>query len=425
MKIAILTLGTRGDVQPYAVLGQALKQRGHQVTLSTAKNFEQLVKSYDIDFVPVEADFQELLNSVEGKKMMKGNPFAVKRNLNTWVYPLITNSLTEFYKLARESDLVLYHVKTLADSFADQFPHKMIKANVLPIVEPTSEFANPAFSGLPIPGFLNKLTYKFSNLSIKLLSKPIGQFRAKFDLPKKFSLPIVKSITGISSHFLSVPHDFPTHSKFTGFWFGTSATELTTDLTDFINAGEPPLLLTFGSMPFKSKFDLQTAIVKLTEQFDTRIIVVKGWGLDRTERIENNPRIKVIASAPYEKLFPLTKAIIHHGGIGTTAECLRAGKPFLICPILYPIGDQKFWGQHAYKKGIAVKSTPISKMTEKIFLQSISELLTNEQLYDKAKQIQLLINTENGLEKTIAEIEKTTADSSLAAMSGGLNSIIL
>lgn len=425
MKIAILTLGTRGDVQPYAVLGQALKQRGHQVTLSTAKNFEQLVKSYDIDFVPVEADFQELLNSVEGKKMMKGNPFAVKRNLNTWVYPLITNSLTEFYKLARESDLVLYHVKTLADSFADQFPHKMIKANVLPIVEPTSEFANPAFSGLPIPSFLNKLTYKFSNLSIKLLSKPIGQFRAKFDLPKKFSLPIVKSINGISSHFLSVPHDFPMHSKFTGFWFGTSATELTTDLTDFINAGEPPLLLTFGSMPFKSKFDLQTAIVKLTEQFDTRIIVVKGWGLDRTERIENNPRIKVIASAPYEKLFPLTKAIIHHGGIGTTAECLRAGKPFLICPILYPIGDQKFWGQHAYKKGIAVKSTPISKMTEKIFLQSISELLTNEQLYDKAKQIQLLINNENGLEKTIDEIEKTTADSSLAAMSGGLNSIIL
>lgn len=407
MKIALLTLGTRGDVQPYAVLGQAFKQRGHQVTLSTAKNFEQLVKSYNIDFKPVEADFQEFLGSDEGKEMMKGNPFAVKRNLNTWVYPLITNSLTEFYKLAKESDIVLYHVKTLADSFADQFPHKMIRANVLPIVDPTKEFANPAFSGLWIPTFINKLTYKFSNLSIKLLSNPIGQFRVKFNLPKKFTVPTIRNIYGISAHFLPVPQDFPIHSKFTGFWFGNSSTELSTDLTDFINAGEPPLLLTFGSMPLKSKFDLQTAIIKLTREFDTKIIVVKGWGLEYTERLENNPKIKVISSAPYEKLFPLTKAIIHHGGIGTTAECLRAGKPFMICPILYPIGDQYFWGQHAYNNGLAVKPTPISKMTETIFLQSIYELLTNKQLYDNAKHMRNLINNENGLEKTIDQIEKS------------------
>ncbi|MDX5477020.1 MAG: hypothetical protein LPJ98_01085, partial [Cyclobacteriaceae bacterium] len=60
-------------------------------------------------------------------------------------------------------------------------------------------------------------------------------------------------------------------------------------------------------------------------------------------------------------------------------------------------------------KGLAVKPTPISKMTEKIFLQSISELSSNKELYDNAKQIQTLINNENGLEKTIDEIEKTTA----------------
>ncbi len=61
-------MGTQGDVQPFAILGRALKNRGHQVTLSTAKNFETLVKSYDIDFLPIEADFQEFLNSDEGKK---------------------------------------------------------------------------------------------------------------------------------------------------------------------------------------------------------------------------------------------------------------------------------------------------------------------------------------------------------------------
>src|SRR5690606_2005861 len=110
---------------------------------------------------------------------------------------------------------------------------------------------------------------------------------------------------------------------------------------------------------FKGKFDLETAIIHLTEQLRTRIIIVKGWGIDQTEKLENNPKVKVISEAPYEKLFPRVKAIIHHGGIGTTAECLRAGKPMMICPILYPVGDQQFWGRQVYKKGVATKPVPM------------------------------------------------------------------
>jgi sterol 3beta-glucosyltransferase len=281
----------------------------------------------------------------------------------------------------------------------------MIRASVLPIVEPTTEFANPSFSGLPIPKFLYKLSYTLANLSIKLLSKPIGSFRSQFHLPKKFKVPKIKDIYGISPSLLPTPQDYPNTSKFQGFWFGVSTEELSEDLKDFIEAGTPPLLITFGSMPFKSKFDLQEAIIKLVKKLNIRIIVVKGWGLQQTEKLSHYPEIMVINNAPYEKLFPYVKAVVHHGGIGTTAECLRAGKPFMICPILYPIGDQKFWGMQAFKKGIGVKPIALNKLTENTFLTNVTELLNNQTFYENALHIKSEMAQEDGIKKTIEEIE--------------------
>lgn len=86
----------------------------------------------------------------------------------------------------------------------------------------------------------------------------------------------------------------------------------------------------------------------------------------------------------------------------------------MICPILFPVGDQQFWGQQAYKKGLAVKPTPISKMTEKKFMESIKELLTNQKLYEGVKQIKRQIDLENGILKTVEEIERSAVNNGLA-----------
>lgn len=404
MKIAILTMGTQGDIQPYAILGQALKKRGHQVTLSTAKNFEGLVKSYGIDFLPVDADFQALINSEEGKKMMR-NPFRAKKNFKVWIYPMIYNSMTTFFKLSKESDRVIFHVKAMGDYFADQFPEKMIKANVIPAIEYTNEFINPIFSALPIPSFLNGLTYKLSELGIQMMMKPVNEFRKSVELPIKFKKPELPSIYGISEHYLPKPNDYSSNTHFTGFWTGQSEVELENDLLEFIHRGTAPLLITFGSMTFKTRMDLPIAINKLSKELNVRVIVVKGWGFNNTNELDKNPNIKVIKSAPYDKLFPLVKAVIHHGGIGTISYCLLAGKPFFTCPVLYPIGDQYFWGNIGFEKGIALKPIGLKNLSEKKLLENAKILLSNESLYKKSIEFSKRVKQDNGVEKAIELIE--------------------
>src|SRR5690606_13218317 len=118
-----------------------------------------------------------------------------------------------------------------------------------------------------------------------------------------------------------------------------------------------------------------------------RFIIVKGWADWDTNELNDSSRFKVITSAPFASLFPKVKAVIHHGGIGTTAECLRAGKPMLICPVMYPVGDQNFWGDLDYKKGLAVKPVPLTKLTLSVFIKKIEELVNTPQLYTSCEQM--------------------------------------
>ncbi len=412
MTISIFTLGTRGDVQPYAILGQALVQNGHEVRFCTAKNFESLVQSYGLKLIPIEADFQALLESADGKKMMKGNPWVIRQNLHSFVYPLIENSLTTFYHLAQTSDCILYHVKTLGDTFADQFPEKMIRASVLPIIEETQAFPIPALSGLPIPSWANKLSYRFSDWSMKMLAHPIKKFRQKVGLPYPYSRPPIPNLYGISSHFLPIPPEYAEDSFFSGFWFDPSpAAPLSSAVEQFLEAGDPPLVITFGSMPWTSSFSWKEAIETCLQTIGIRIILIQGWGGSTDWEEFSHPDLLVIREAPHDALFPRVKAIVHHGGIGTTAACLRAGKPFWICPILYPIGDQLFWGKQAYDQGLAIPPKPLKKVTVSSFVKSIRLLIQSPSLDTKAQKMQALLAAEHGTERAVQWIEQKIASS--------------
>lgn len=166
------------------------------------------------------------------------------------------------------------------------------------------------------------------------------------------------------------------------------------------------MLVTFGSMPLEGALNMQRAVLRLTQALNTRVIVVQGWGFDDTTALSSNPKVKIIRSAPYDKLMPLVKAVVHHGGLGTTAECLRTGRPGLPCPVIYPFGDQHFWGMAAHRKGYALRPLPLKELTEDRFIAAVNTLLTTELLYDNCRCAADLLKAEDGPANAIQIIEK-------------------
>ncbi|HEY0896148.1 MAG TPA: glycosyltransferase, partial [Sphingobacteriaceae bacterium] len=360
---------------------------------------------YGIGFHPIDADYEKLLNSEEGKKIFNGNPFALKRNFRKLISPLIEQSLSEFYALAQNSDVTIYRPKTLANVFTHQLSKVAIRAAVVPAMMETAAFQNPAISGLRIPEFLYKWSYRINDFKYRVLRRPIKQFHQQHGLDDEFPFDSNEvCIYGISSHFLDRPDDWPVNHHLTGFWFSDQYQDLPQAVSEFLEQGPPPVLVTFGSMPLPRK--LTRLIRKAALELNQRFIVVKGWGDLAVEELSNLRNIRIIDPMPFETLFPRVRAVVHHGGIGTVAECLRAGKPMLVCPAVYPLGDQYFWGDLVYKKGVAVKPVPLIKLRSGLFIERIQELVSGEELTRNAQELSARIRAENGVGKAADLIEK-------------------
>ncbi|CAN5844497.1 glycosyltransferase [soil metagenome] len=406
MKIAILTVGTRGDVQPFAALGQALVENGHDVTMSTAKNFRKIVEEHRLNFCPIDIDYEEVLKSEEGKKIFNGNPFAISRNFSNLISPFVEGALNQFLLLAQSCDLLIYRDKTLADVFITQVDCQAIKAAVVPAMEGTVAFANPGMSGIRLPEFLNKWTYKINYLRYPVLHKPIKNFQLQNGLKRTINGISLPSIYGISPHFLDRPTDWPDNHYLTGFWFSDHLEPLEADLLQFLANGPPPVLVSFGSSPTKSK--VASLVLHAQEKLNLRFIVVSGWGSWNAKELRENQNIKVVSSVSYPLLLPRVKAVVHHGGIGTTSDCLRAGKPMFICPVIHPLGDQNFWGRQAYKKGVGLKPVPLSNLSPEVFVQKVKQLLQDKELYANSELLAEKIKGENGLKNAVEIIENLT-----------------
>ena len=157
-----------------------------------------------------------------------------------------------------------------------------------------------------------------------------------------------------------VPPDYPAHAHVTGYWFldDQRSPQPPTGLLDFIRSGPPPIYVGFGSMGFgRNATERGRAVVQAVTNAGLRAVVATGWGGLRVET--PSERVYVVDKVPHDWLFPRMAAVVHHGGSGTTAAGLRAGRPTLICPV---VGDQGFWGERVRALGLGPAPLPVRRL---------------------------------------------------------------
>ncbi|WP_055045573.1 glycosyltransferase [Devosia sp. A16] len=410
MKIAIHTLGTRGDVQPYLALALGLKAAGHTVMIAAPTQYEAFIGTHGILFSYLPGEFLDLMETPEAKAAMAGGGgFAAGFKMIKHFKPIGRKQLKAEWQAAQQfqPDLIIYHPKAIAARhIAERLSCPAVLASPLPGFTPTKEFASPMVPFRSV-GPLNPLTHTvMAEGGEAIFRKMITDWRASdLNLAKKPRKPLKPQATlyAYSPSVLPRPVDWADDVAVTGYWFLEEAGDWQPDagLQAFLDAGDPPVYVGFGSMPGLDPSALTTLVTEALRHAGKRGVLATGGGAIQAG--SNSPDLHIIAGAPHDRLFPLMSACVHHGGAGTTGASLRAGKPTIVCPFF---GDQPFWARIVHELGAGPAPIDRKNLTSGLLAAAIIEATATGTMARRAAEIGAEIRQEHGVSNAIAYLER-------------------
>lgn len=427
MNIYILTVGTRGDVQPFVALGKGLQAAGHTVTICTSQTFASLITAHGLQYAYMNDEIIRFIDSDAGRRAMEDADnivawMKIAVELTQQIKPVYRRMLEEAWASAQPTagqkiDAILYHPKALGGyDLAEKLDIPGFLTLPFPAYVPTREFPAVVFPEWQIGGWYNKASYLFTTkMAQATMGGVINSWRQEtLQLPKR---PVMASelirkrghhrgdvpvLHCYSPHVLPTPADWPKSAVTTGYWFLEQQHDWqpSADLKAFLDAGPPPVYVGFGSISGRDPATTTQLIVDALVTTGQRGLIATGWGGLDSRALP--PSIHKIDAAPHDWLFPRVAAVIHHGGAGTTAAGLRAGKPTIICPFF---GDQPFWGRRVATLGVGPQPIPQKKLTVERLTAAINVATTDRKIQARAAALGEKIRAENGIGKAVALIE--------------------
>ncbi|MFR9729802.1 glycosyltransferase [Saccharopolyspora sp. MS10] len=404
MRVALVPFGSRGDVQPFLALGSALRARGHAVDLVTSTDFQDLADEAGLDLRPTPVTTGDFFAIPEVVESLRRSPSVARmtRRLPGTSPEAYASLLERIDAACADADLTVNAVFTKGISVARERP--WCGTSWWPITA-TREF--PAFGAPELP--LGPLYHRLSHLVAEQLewsrARPmVNGFRAHRDLPPLGHRSPYGSLGArepmlypFSPTIVAPPADWPGNCHVTGYWFWRRSWEPPRELVEFLDAGPPPLIATFGSTWPVHRAELtRAALIAAAERTGKRVIVLGG---PEEPLREGDLRL---GEVDYEWLLPKAAAVVHNGGFGTMAEVLRAGVPQVVVPTF---ADHPFWAAKAHRLGVAAKPVPFASMRVEQVARAAQEAVGSPVMAARAAAVGSRVRAEAGADRACEVIE--------------------
>ncbi len=399
MKILLISIGTRGDMEPFLAIGEILKERGQKVLCAFPEQFRTLAEGSGLGFASLGPDYIQTLESETGKAAMGGGGSGLKQfraMIKLSIKQTAVNKalvLRQYEILeAEKPDRVLYNGKALIPIFwgLDKGEEPILVCP-LPYMHDMKDHPHVAFSR-DLGPLLNRLTYRLADLgmveALKISAKwlNMGTKITRKELYK--ALASGRAIYTISPSLFPRPETWREGLQVLGFHQRKQPTHWQPDkgLIEFLarHKRDRPLLVTFGSMTNPNPAEKTKIIVDILERHQIPAILnTASGGLVRLQQY-NPDLIHFVAGIPYGWILPQIYGVIHHGGSGTTHLGLKYGCATMIIP---HVVDQFAWNDRVTAIGAGPRGMKIGHMTTKLLAPKILDLVRNPVYKAKAEQV--------------------------------------
>lgn len=392
MKILLTVMGVRGDVQLFIALAKALNDKGHEATVALNQKFLKLAKSYGVNYYSLGGEADEGVNEMQEIIRAKNNWEAAKMGTD-FFFQGVREHTTTLQEQCPLYDLIIGY-----GNFGLAEADKANKPFISVVIDPN--LAEKKFSkniSLNIGLIVEKIALYF------LMGRKYEQFRKEIDAPsssKSKNPPLI--ILPMSHQVVKPSHNWTKKNVISGYWYSGSPLNYSPpeDLQEFIQSGKKPVFISFGSATWGEKdySSLLKILFDGVQKAGARAIILN------TETYTNKipDHIHLVQEIPYNWLLDHVWCFIHHCGLGTTAEVLKAGLPSI--PVPYMV-DQFDWAERIHSLGVATHPIPRKKLTRKKLSKAITEIQDNSVIMENAKNLGPKIRKENGLKSAVSAIE--------------------